>query len=138
MPFAPNTDKLVGRELLIAPDYGYGWFLVDESPTDSVAIDLPNSFTGVIADMLTLGGTCRGLRAKCEVEIAENVFHCLGIIPRTDAFVELTNLEIFCNILLSSSPSVVFEPERYPELVHLGTTSTPYVIGFAQVKLTLR
>ena len=137
MPFAENTAQLVNRQILIEPEYGYGWLLVGKS-SEPTEVEMPKPFKGVVSNALFASGVVHAITAQCKIHVAGDTFCWIGLIPRTDAVIDLTATEVFCSLLLSSTTPQLAQQDMHPELKYLRTESRTFVRGSAKLILPPR
>ena len=63
MPFAGSTAQLLNQEILIEPEYGYGWLLVDGILEPS-EIGMPVPFKGIVSEVLFASGVAHAVTAQ--------------------------------------------------------------------------
>lgn len=134
MPFSENITELINREILVEPEYGYGWILVGRTP-EPAQIDVPAAFNGLVSDVLCDAGTRHALVAQCEANIAGHTFRWIGIIPRTDSTINLAAVAIYCKVILTLTPPYLTRQDACPESVYLLSESKIYVRGSARVEV---
>ncbi len=134
MPFAQTIAQHTGREVLIEPEYGYGWLLIGTTPKP-IEIGMPQPFKGVISNVLFDSGVAHAITAQCQIEISGQVFSWIGLMPRTDSIMDLAATEIYCSLILSSPAPHLIRPETHPHLTRLGTEAKVFVHGSAKLVL---
>ena len=141
MPFAQNTVHLARREMLVEPEYGYGWRCHWDFPSRSnvkpipIEVELPKPFRCVAADVLFDSGAAYALTARCELGVTGRAFSWVCFIPHTDTTMDLTANGVVCSLLLSSTVPRLAQilPPPLPKWHH--ADSRPHVRGWG--KLTL-
>jgi len=137
MPFAENTTQLASREILIEPEYGYGWLLIGKTPKP-IEIGMPEPFNGVVSNVLFDSGVAHAIIAQCQVEISGQAFSWIGLMPRTDSIMDLAATEVYCSLILSSPAPHLIRLDTHPELTRLSTESKIFVHGSAKLMLLPR
>lgn len=135
MPFAKNTTQLTSRQILIKPEYGYGWLLVGKTP-EPTEIEMPEPFKGVISNVLFDSEVAHAVTAQCETEISGHTFCWVGLIPRTDTLIDLSGTGVFCSLVLSPVAPVLARQDLHPELKYLRAESKISVRGSARLILS--
>lgn len=134
MPYTENTVQLTSRQILIEPEYGYGWLLIGKTPKP-IEIGVPEPFKGVVSNVLFDSGVAHAVIAQCQIEISEQAFSWIGLMPRTDSIMDLSATEVYCSLILSSLAPHLIRLDTHPDLTRLSTESKIFVHGSAKLIL---
>jgi len=134
MPFVKNTIRLIDRDILVEPEYGYGWLLIGKTSMP-FEIEVPASFKSLASNILYESGVAYGLVTKCKLELSGELVYWVGLIPRVDAEIDLTLEEADCNVILSPTPPRLTRQNEHPRAVYLSTESKVFFRGSARIVL---
>lgn len=137
MPFAESAAQLASRQILIEPEYGYGWLLVGRG-AEPIEIKMPEPFKGVVSNALFASGVAHAITAHCKADVASETFCWVGLMPRTDSIVDLAVTGVFCSLILSSTVPLLAQQDLHPELKYLRPESKAFVRGSARLSLLPR
>lgn len=134
MPFSTNAIGLVNRQIVIEPEYGYGWLLVGTAQ-EPIQIPVPESFKGTISGVLSDSSVSVAVIARCECEISGCSFCWVGLSPRTDSVIDLAVAGVYCNLILSSVRPYLSQQDMLPEIKYLCAKSKIFVRGSARIEI---
>jgi len=133
MPFAADTDKLVGKRILIATEFGFGWLLIEGGYYKELTVPAP--FEAEIVKILFDGEVARGILGKCNAIVGGRQCTWAYCLPHTDLEVDLRVKTIGCNLVLSNQPLYLSDAVKYPDPAQVVTLSEWQIRGFGRVKL---
>ena len=130
MPFAANTNALIGKTLFIHPQEGFGWMRVDgpEQVTDLEPAIGRLSF--IVQKIVPYGTDCGALIGKCEISLSGMALGYAGVIARSDSVVDLHKNSVGCNLLLSTILPLIDDQLTIADPRYIYVNNTPFVRGF--------
>jgi hypothetical protein len=117
------------------PILGNGWILFGVAPGPIEIKKIPEPFNVVIDDVLFDSDAAHALIARCTIEIESHLFCWIGLVPFTDADVDLTTEHFNCIAIISSNVPVLEGKIEGKKIRYLETDAKVFVYGSVRVSL---
>src|SRR5688572_18713207 len=131
MPFANSTAQLIKRTIVVDPEYGFGWAVVENnSILENLAT--PNQLRAQVAEVVVDSGV-QALVCTLAVRFSKREFKWAAFIPRTTLVIDLCDRSVGCNILFSQEKPIASQGKAPSDPDYIWSNSTTHVRGFGRV-----